>query len=130
MAWLAWRSAHALVIMLESDDGVRELPPVAQGDAMSSIDKDLIRRIVRSHLGEVRKCYEEGLARDPTLKGRVVISFTIGKSGRVVTSTLRSSDLADATVGECIANTAIGWKFYENSSISVVVYYPFVLSPD
>ena len=111
MALLTWTIAPALVML-------------------SSIDKDLIRRVVRSHVAEVRECYEDGLTRDPTLKGRVVISFTIGKRGRVTSSRLRSSDLADAAVGECIANTALGWKFYENGSGPVLVDYPFVLSPD
>src|SRR5262249_50851072 len=76
---------------------------MAKATVAGSIDKDLIRRVVRSHVGEVRKCYEDGLSRDPNLKGRVAIQFTIGKSGKVTVSVVAESTLTDDAVGECIA---------------------------
>ncbi len=102
---------------------------MAKATVAGSIDKDLIRRVVRSHVGEVRKCYEDGLSRDPNLKGRVSIQFTIGKSGKVTVSVVAESSLSDDAVGECIAKTALGWKFPENPSGTIVITYPFVLEP-
>jgi len=36
------------------------------------LEPALIQAIVRAAYGEFRACYEQGLARDPTLQGRVV----------------------------------------------------------
>lgn len=101
---------------------------VALPDAASSIDKDLIRRVIRAHLDEVRACYAEGLARDPALAGRVVIHFTIATSGKVTESRVSESDLGDAAVGQCIAEAALGWRFVGGAQIAVS--YPFVLTPN
>lgn len=97
-------------------------------DAASSIDKDLIRRVVRAHLDEVRACYADGLTRDPTLAGRVVIRFTIASSGKVTESQVSESDLGDAAVGQCIADAALRWRFVGGAQI--LVSYPFVLKPE
>jgi Ca-activated chloride channel family protein len=100
---------------------------MAKAVVTGSIDKDIIRRIVRAHVGEVRKCYDDGLKRDPNLKGRVLIAFTIGKSGKVVAATVESTTVADAAVGECIAKAAGRWKFPKNEIGDVTIKYPFVL---
>jgi Ca-activated chloride channel family protein len=102
---------------------------MAKATVAGSIDKDLVRRVVRSHVGEVRKCYEDGLGRDPNLKGRVVITFTIGKSGKVTASVVAESSVPDDAVGECIAKAALGWTFPDHPSESIVITYPFVLEP-
>jgi hypothetical protein len=43
------------------------VPTVRQAKATvtGALDKDIIRRIVRAHINEVRYCYNQGLARDP-----------------------------------------------------------------
>jgi hypothetical protein len=43
----------------------------------------VIQKIVRARFGAFRKCYEDGLARNPKLEGRVSIRFVIGRDGRV-----------------------------------------------
>ena len=42
-----------------------------------ALDKEIIRRIVRRHLNEVKYCYDQALARQPKLDGRMVAQFTI-----------------------------------------------------
>jgi len=43
----------------------------AKSEVVGELDKDLIRRTVRTHIHEVRRCYDKALARDPNAKGRV-----------------------------------------------------------
>ena len=64
----------------------KRVPRVRQAKATvtGSLDKDIIRRIVRAHINEVRYCYEKGLAVDPNLKGRVAVTFTIDAEGKVI----------------------------------------------
>lgn len=96
-------------------------------EPVSSIDRAHIRAVVRAHVPEVRACYEAGLARDPSLAGKLVLSFTIGTTGRVIASSIASSELADAAVGECIAAAALRWEFYPGALAEI--RYPFVFRP-
>lgn len=91
--------------------------------------KEGIRSVVRGRIGDVRRCYQRGLERDPNLEGRVVVQFQIGHKGRVVVAELQSSDLEDDDVGRCIVAAVKRWKFDPPTSGKIVVTYPFVLRP-
>jgi Ca-activated chloride channel family protein len=107
-------------------------PRVAVGTPIitGSLDKELLRRVVRRHLNEVRYCYELGLQGKPTLAGRVELKFTVVESGAVASSQIGSSTLGAAAVESCIAAAARRWMFpkVEGGGL-VVVSYPFVLRP-
>jgi len=100
----------------------------AKADVWGALDKEVIRRVVRAHINEVRHCYNQGLAVDPNLKGRVVIEFLIGPVG-VVTFVHVKENLVDATVGECVAQAVKRWAFPKPTGSSVQVTYPFVFEP-
>jgi hypothetical protein len=94
-----------------------------------SLDKEIVRRVVRQHLNEVRFCYEQALVRRPALAGRVVTQFTIAPTGRVLASALQSSSLGEATVDACIVAATRRWEFPRPASGGIVVVsYPFQLS--
>jgi hypothetical protein len=110
----------------------KSVPRVRQSKAevKGSLDKDIIRRIVRAHINEVRYCYNQGLVRDPTLAGKVSIQFTIGASGSVAVATVADSTLSDEKVASCIAKAVKRWTFPKpTGGGAVVVTYPFVLEP-
>jgi len=93
-----------------------------------ALDKDVIRRVVREHIGDVRACYSTGLERDPKLTGRVSIQFTIGPTGEVSLAVVQESSVKDPEVGRCITDAVKAWKFPEpEGGGNVVVTYPFVL---
>lgn len=111
----------------------KRAPRVRQARAMvkGALDKSIIRRIVRAHLNEVRRCYNRGLVADPTLAGRVVIHFVIDERGKVASALVSETDLDDEQVGKCIAAATKGWTFPKADGAGrVVVNYPFVLSPN
>ena len=107
------------------------VPTVRQAKATvtGNLDKDIVRRIVRAHINEVRYCYNQGLARDPSLGGRVAIQFTINSEGKVPAAVVRETTLKDAAVGNCIAQAVRRWTFPKPKDGSVIVDYPFVLEP-
>jgi TonB family protein len=105
---------------------------VKQGKATVTgpLDKDIIRRLVRAHINEVRSCYNAGLSENRKLAGRVVINFVIGRTGKVASSVVAESTLSDTTVGNCIAKAVKRWTFPKpRGDDSVIVTYPFDLSP-
>jgi len=96
----------------------------------SLLPRHLIKRVVRTKSGEVRRCYVKGLARDPTLRGKVVIRFTIAPSGKVVASKVQTSTLGNRQVAACIARAVGRWRFRRPAGGGVVIAtYPFVLRP-
>ncbi len=108
------------------------VPTVRQAKATVSgaLDRDIIRRIVRAHINEVRYCYNQGLARDPALRGRVAGNLTIDGAGKVSAAGVGESTLRDAAVGTCIAAAVKRWTFPKPKSGTVEVSYPFVLETD
>jgi len=102
----------------------------AKATVLGSLDRDTIRRVVRGHLHEVRYCYNQGLARDAGLKGRVLIKFIIDSKGKVSSSTVKSSTVSDKNVGNCAAKAIKRWVFPKPKGGGlVIVSQPFVLEP-
>ena len=100
----------------------------ARAKISGAISRDIIRRVVRSHHSEVRRCYNRGLVADPGLAGRVVIEFVIDAKGEVSMAVATKTTLADPEVGECIARAAEGWRFPKARDGGIArVTYPFVL---
>lgn len=102
----------------------------AKAKVTGALDRDIIRRIVRAHINEVRSCYNRGLQSNPNLAGRVQIDFTIGTTGRVLASAVTNSSVQDGQVGRCMARATRRWKFPKpRGGGDVNVSYPFILSP-
>ena len=81
-------------------------------------------------MNEVRFCYEEQLARQPHLGGRVGVQFTISGRGQVITSVLQSSTLANRAVETCTVNAVRRWEFPQpRGGGLVMVSYPFLFTP-
>ena len=95
-----------------------------------TLDKEIIRRIVRRHLNEVRFCYTQALAARPALEGRLVVQFTIAPTGKVLASALGSSTLGAPVVESCVVQAVKRWDFPEPQGGGLaIVSYPFQLSP-
>ena len=110
----------------------KRVPRVRQAKATitGNLDRDIIRRIVRMHINEVRHCYNQGLLKDENLEGGASIEFVIEGTGKVSSASVSKTTLADENVGVCIAKATKRWKFPKPSDgAAVTVVYPFVLSP-
>jgi hypothetical protein len=93
-------------------------------------DKELVRRVVRKHMNEIRYCYQKELQAKPHLLGRIVSAFAIGGNGAVLTSTIASSTVGDAAVETCVAQAVRRWEFPKPAGSGLVmVQYPFVFKP-
>jgi TonB family protein len=104
------------------------LPGIAS--VRGTLDKEIIRRIVRRHLNEVRFCYTQALAAHPSLEGRLVVQFTIAPTGQVLASALGSSTLGAPAVDSCVVQAVKRWEFPEPQGGGLaIVSYPFQLSP-
>jgi len=108
------------------------VPVVRQAKATvkGGLDKDIVRRIVRAHLNEVRHCYGRALSANPEVAGRVEVEFVVSPEGRVLTAVVASSSLGNAPAATCIAKAVKRWKFPKPQSAGTVnIRYPFVMTP-
>ncbi|MEM6992156.1 MAG: AgmX/PglI C-terminal domain-containing protein, partial [Myxococcota bacterium] len=104
---------------------------MAKATVQGALDRDIIRRIVRAHINEVRYCFMQGLQRDPDLDGRIAVQFTIGATGKVTASTVAEDTVGGKTVAACTAKAVKRWKFPRPvGGGTVSVRYPFAMSGD
>jgi hypothetical protein len=104
---------------------VRSGPPIT-----NHIPPELVMRPIRGRAACLSDCYEQGLASDPNLQGRVEIRFVIDEDGWVRRATVYKSDLGDPRVAECIARELVGLKFPDLEGGKITIVYPFTLGPD
>ncbi len=99
-----------------------------EADVRGSLSREVIRRVIRRHINEVRFCYEQELSARPDLAGRVTVSFIIAATGAVQTASVASSTLSNARVEQCIVTAVRRWTFPAPDGGGIVgVNYPFVL---
>lgn len=112
-------------------DARQVLPPDLQPKATDGLGLDVVREVVKSHIGEIRSCYQQGLTYDRAdLRGKLTARFTVGSEGWITSSEVRNSTLNSYTVESCIESTIWGWTFPTPSDgKSVVVEYPFTFQP-
>ncbi len=92
-----------------------------------TIDREAVRRVIRSILNQIKGCYERQLSMKPGLEGKVVIQFEIMEQGRVRSSKTRSTTMNDAAVESCVAARIRDARFPEPPTGTIaVVDYPFV----
>ena len=92
------------------------------------LDKEIVRRVVRSHVKEIKFCYERELQRRPGLHGRVSVRFVIAPDGNVATVGITESSVGHPAVERCVADAVQRWQFPQAREGGVTfVTYPFVL---
>jgi TonB family protein len=95
----------------------------------SDIDQAKLGAFVRARMGLIKACYENALKRNPNLKGKVVIRFTILETGGVADVGASQNSLGASDVATCIMNTMRTWRTQFRPSGPVTVEYPFLFTP-
>jgi TonB family protein len=95
----------------------------------SDIDQAKLGAFVRARMGLIKSCYENALKRNPSLKGRVVIRFTILATGGVADVGASQSSLGSPDVATCIMDTMRSWRTPFRPAGPVTVEYPFLFTP-
>ncbi len=98
------------------------------GTVAGRLPREVIQRIVRQNFGRFRLCYENGLRKDPTLAGKVSVSFEITRGG-ATSKIAATSDMKDKTVVACVQKGFAGLSFPQPEGGVVKVTYPIMFSP-
>ena len=101
--------------------------------AVSTVDPDTIRKLLREHIPQFRYCYQNELDvnKNPEgLQGRMNFRFVIGSNGRVTRSEITSEEITSDKVRDCIKNVLQGIQFPAPSGGKTVeVYQPMNFYP-
>ncbi len=106
-------------------------PTIRTGSATvrGSLSKEVIRRVIRRHINQIRFCYERELTKTPALAGRVSIRFIISKTGAVTSAGVATSTIKSAPVEQCVSKVVQRLKFPSPAGGGVVIVtYPFMFS--
>jgi hypothetical protein len=95
----------------------------------ADIDQGKLGAFVRARMGLIKACYENALKRNPGLKGKISIRFTILETGGLSDLSAAVNSLGAPEVAACIMNTMRAWRTQFRPSGPVTVEYPFVFSP-
>ncbi|WP_231864908.1 AgmX/PglI C-terminal domain-containing protein [Sorangium cellulosum] len=110
-------------------------------DVSGRLQPTEIQQAVRARFGGLRKCYEDGLRRDPNLAGRIAVRFVIGRDGKVTTVTegalppassppsAASAPMPDRAVVSCVLREFEKLTFPAPEGGVVTVVYPLMFSP-
>jgi outer membrane biosynthesis protein TonB len=95
----------------------------------AEIDQGKLGAFVRARMGLIKTCYETALKRNPNLRGKLTIRFTILETGGVADVTVVLNTVGSPEVAACISGTMRSWRTQFRPSGPVTVEYPFVFSP-
>jgi len=93
------------------------------------VDREKLAGFVRARKSAIQACYERELKRNPSLKGRVVVRFTITTQGSTTDIEIEENSLGNDAVASCIRTVIRGWRFPFKPDSEVPVAYPFVFAP-
>jgi len=97
---------------------------------MGSIDKELIRKVIQEHAAQIRYCYEQQLALNPRLQGKISIKWIIQADGSATNPQVDegATTLDDAKVHECMMSRITSWQFPKPKGGGIaVITYPWIL---
>ena len=95
-------------------------------DGGSLPDPEVIRAVVRSHHGDLKRCYDQALPTHPGLAGKTSIQWMVGEKGQVVSVERLYSTHGASTLDACIVELIRSWRFPEPRGGGIaVVTYPF-----
>ncbi len=95
----------------------------------SDIDQGKLAAFVKARMGLIKACYENALKRNPKLKGKISVRFTILETGALSEIAPAVNNLGSPEVAACIVNTMRSWRTQFRPSGPVTVEYPFVFQP-
>jgi outer membrane biosynthesis protein TonB len=79
-------------------------------------------------MGAIKACYEGQLKRNPSLRGRLRIRFTILETGALDEVEATEDGVGSPDVAACVVGTVRSWRTPFRPSGPVTVEYPFVFS--
>jgi outer membrane biosynthesis protein TonB len=97
-------------------------------EGTGALDSQDVNKIIGKKMGAIKGCYERSLRRNPGLKGKLVIRFTISGSGKVTAARAVQNDL-NPEVADCVSQAFKRFRFPQPDGGSLTLESPFMFLP-
>jgi hypothetical protein len=77
--------------------------PVCEGKCVGTAPPEL-GQALQVRAAQSRRCYNQALAQDPSLRGHVTITVRVAPNGAVCSANVTANDMGNANVANCAAN--------------------------
>jgi hypothetical protein len=104
-------------------------PRITPGSAAvrGALSTDTIKKVIKKHYNQYKYCYEKQLVQNPTLEGKVTLSFVIAADGKVSEVYIIETTIKNTSLELCMVRTAKRMVFPKpRGGGIVVVKYPFL----
>lgn len=128
---LASVTAPAARDLEKQGDFVVKRPESIEGAAASSAKRDnaAINKVVAAKKASIKRTYLKHLKRDPGLKGKVTVRYTISAQGTVTKVEVLENTTGSTALAQDIVRQVRFWRFEAIPEGDVTVTYPFVFVP-
>ncbi|MDH4282439.1 MAG: TonB family protein [Myxococcales bacterium] len=93
-------------------------------------DAALVQQQIKQRLKSITRCYESELRKNPSLSGKVTVTFTIQQRGNVTDARASENTTGSQGVADCVTRTISRFRFNPGpDGGSVTFRYPFVFQP-
>jgi len=93
-------------------------------------DAATVQRQIKQRLKSITRCYEAELRKNPSLAGKVTVTFTIQERGNVTDARASENTTGSSGVADCVTRTISRFRFNPGpEGGSVTFRYPFVFQP-
>jgi len=93
-------------------------------------DAATVQRQIKQRLKSITRCYESELRKNPSLAGKVTVTFTIQERGNVTDAKASENTTGSPAVADCVTRTISRFRFNPGpDGGSVTFRYPFVFQP-
>lgn len=116
-----------------------EAPPPGRIDAEPILPRPLVlggigtaavEAGIAARQAAIDSCYQQGLAADPTLRGKVLVKFTILPDGSVGRASAKATSLRHPATEECVVAQVLAATFAPlQDGSTAMVSFPFVFGP-
>lgn len=116
------------------DEGMAPPPPDDRPPPSGTLSKEAVMAGIRAVTPFVRQCFEDAIQQDPSLAGRVVLSFDIEAEdgeGRIPRGEVKESETLSPFFEACVLREVAKATFEapEGGNGRVSVTYPFLFDP-
>jgi hypothetical protein len=89
------------------------------------LSSEQVRKVVMSHTGALRACYESVARTNLELRGGVTIAWQIDESGSVTSASVAQTTLNNPPVEGCILRQVRSWTFPPSIAPTTIAGFPF-----
>jgi hypothetical protein len=91
---------------------------------------EVVREVMAARGADVRRCYTRELRNTPSLRGRMLVQFTVQPDGAVFGVRVQRDTIRSPRVRACVTHVIENLRFASGSAAPMRFRYPFVFAPN